>query len=146
MSEIRVRLSILLISKTSVETLGSSVYQIDMTSNLLCSKKDTKGIVRTNRMLNTEDSVEVSQQSFQTCPKLGNLTLRSAQLHPQKLNSITIEGLGTRLALARNTRQSIGSLGNHGGFALLPPRTNYTHFTVPLVEKMSPVPIKERGT
>ena len=48
---------------------------MDMTSNLLCSKKDTEGIVRTNRMLNTEDSVEVSQRSFQTCPKLGDLTL-----------------------------------------------------------------------
>ena len=70
-SEIRVRPSILLISKTSVEMLGSSVYQVDMTSNLLCSKKDTEDIVRTNRPLNTKDSVEVSQQSFQTCPELG---------------------------------------------------------------------------
>ena len=74
-SEIRVRPSILLISKTNVEMLGSSVYQMDMTSNLLCSKKDTKGIVRTNCPLNTEDSVEVSQQSFPTCPELGALTL-----------------------------------------------------------------------
>ena len=73
--EIRVRSSILLILKTSVETLGLSVYQIDMTLNLLCSKKDTEGIVRANRMRSTEDSVEVSQQSFQTCPKLGDLTL-----------------------------------------------------------------------
>ena len=72
-SEIRVRPSILLISKTSVETLGSSVYQMDMTSNWLCSKKDTEGIVRTNRMWNTKDSIDVSQQSFQTCPKLGDL-------------------------------------------------------------------------
>ena len=55
--------------------LGSSVYQMDMTSNLLCSKKDTEGIVRTNRPLNTEDSVEASQQSFQTCLELGALTL-----------------------------------------------------------------------
>ena len=47
-----------------------------MTSNLLCSKKDTEGIVRTNRMLNTEDSIEVLQQSFQTCSKLGDLTLQ----------------------------------------------------------------------
>ena len=74
-SEIRVRPSILLISKTSVETLGSSVYQMDMTSNLLYSKKDTEGIARTNRMRSTEDSIDVSQQSFQTCPKLGDLTL-----------------------------------------------------------------------
>ena len=34
------------------------------------SKKDTEGIVRTNRMRSTENSVDVSQQSFQTCPKL----------------------------------------------------------------------------
>ena len=83
-SEIRVRPSILLISKTSVETLGSSVYQMDMTSNLLCSKKDTEGIVRTSRMLNTEDSVEVLQQSFQTCPKLGDLTLRNSKKKKKK--------------------------------------------------------------
>ena len=48
---------------------------MDMASNLLCEKKDAKGIVRTNCPLNTEDSVEVSQQSFQTCLELGNLTL-----------------------------------------------------------------------
>ena len=49
-----------------------------MTLNLLCSLQrriPKAGIVRTNRPLNTEESIEVSQQSFQTCPELGTLPL-----------------------------------------------------------------------
>ena len=63
--------------KSQVSKLGSALHFVDfkskcrnawnisiLTSNLLCSKKDTKGIIRTNRPLNTEDSVEVLQQSY----------------------------------------------------------------------------------
>ena len=45
-------------------------------------------------MLNTEDSVEVSQQSFQTCPKLGVLTFledlnRAYHRHTVALNRLS---------------------------------------------------------